>query len=158
MTPVLNCQKVHETATLKKGSWKCLQNRPFYYNTADPWGLNSNLRFRQAGRTFILGRYLARYLARDGHVVRAGPFCPLAVAVCPPGLVSPLASPAFWSRVGRGIFWVSGKPGYEKPTLMKFLADNPQTRAALVDRAGDRRVVVTSHYFWWYGTAIQEFY
>ncbi|ROW09036.1 hypothetical protein VMCG_02836 [Cytospora schulzeri] len=61
-----------------------------------------------------------------------------------------------WLRVGQGLFWVSGKPGSGKSTLMKFLSDSPQTRVALAEWAGDRRVVVASHYFWWSGTAIQK--
>lgn len=61
-----------------------------------------------------------------------------------------------WLRTGQGIFWVSGKPGSGKSTLMKFLADSPLTRAALSDWAKDQRVVVASHYFWWSGTALQK--
>ncbi|KAK4217708.1 hypothetical protein QBC37DRAFT_396565 [Rhypophila decipiens] len=34
---------------------------------------------------------------------------------------------AGWLVAGKGIFWVSGKPGSGKSTLMKFVADSPET-------------------------------
>ncbi|ROV99426.1 hypothetical protein VMCG_06407 [Cytospora schulzeri] len=61
-----------------------------------------------------------------------------------------------WLRSGRGIFWVSGKPGSGKSTLMKFLADNPQTQIELSAWAGRKKVVTTSHFFWWSGTPMQK--
>jgi hypothetical protein len=32
-----------------------------------------------------------------------------------------------WLRKGTGIYWIQGKPGSGKSTLMKFLHDHPQT-------------------------------
>lgn len=61
---------------------------------------------------------------------------------------------------GNGTFWVSGKPGSGKSTLMKFLADHRKTRDMLDDPkcpwAASSEVVVVSHYFWSAGTAIQR--
>lgn len=55
-----------------------------------------------------------------------------------------------------GIFWVSGKPGSGKSTLMKFVADNEETNRILSVWANGRKLVVASHYFWWSGTALQK--
>lgn len=61
-----------------------------------------------------------------------------------------------WLRGGQGIFWVSGKPGSGKSTLMKFLADSPQTQVELSQWSREKSVITTSHYFWWSGTAMQK--
>lgn len=61
-----------------------------------------------------------------------------------------------WLRGGQGIFWVSGKPGSGKSTLMKFLTDNPQTQIELSAWAGRKTAVTTSHFFWWSGTPMQK--
>lgn len=61
-----------------------------------------------------------------------------------------------WLQSGDGIFWVSGKPGSGKSTLMRFLADHTQTKALLKEWAGDNDVVVASHYFWSSGTLVQK--
>ncbi|KAK0644033.1 hypothetical protein B0T16DRAFT_293275, partial [Cercophora newfieldiana] len=61
-----------------------------------------------------------------------------------------------WLTSGRKMFWVSGKPGSGKSTFMKFLADNPKTRAALDRWASPNRLVLASHYFWSAGTTMQK--
>lgn len=63
-----------------------------------------------------------------------------------------------WLQSGDGIFWVSGKPGSGKSTLMKFLADHKQAKVEsfLKQWAGDNKLVVASHYFWCSGTQIQK--
>lgn len=62
-----------------------------------------------------------------------------------------------WLRNGDGIFWVSGKPGSGKSTLMKFIHRHPQTTKLLEDWAGKgKRLVTASHFFWINGSDIQK--
>ncbi|KAK4450455.1 nacht nucleoside triphosphatase [Podospora aff. communis PSN243] len=61
-----------------------------------------------------------------------------------------------WLQDGRGIFWVSGKAGSGKSTLVKFVADDRRTLAALRHWAGPTDVVIVSHYFWAAGSAMQR--
>ncbi|CAK7205388.1 hypothetical protein SEUCBS139899_008159 [Sporothrix eucalyptigena] len=61
-----------------------------------------------------------------------------------------------WLESGRGIFWISGKPGSGKSTLMKFIADHAKTRHALKKWSGTKKVVIASHYFWNAGTTMQN--
>ncbi|KAA8629971.1 hypothetical protein SMACR_06362 [Sordaria macrospora] len=61
-----------------------------------------------------------------------------------------------WLQSGDGIFWIPGKPGSGKSTLMKFLADNTQTKSLLKEWAGDNELVVARHYFWCSGTLMQK--
>ncbi|OQE39864.1 hypothetical protein PENCOP_c006G02529 [Penicillium coprophilum] len=61
-----------------------------------------------------------------------------------------------WLKQGNGVFWVSGKPGSGKSTFMKFIADEPMTLDFLSEWSGPRRSVISSHYFWSAGTAMQK--
>jgi hypothetical protein len=60
-----------------------------------------------------------------------------------------------WLKSGNGIFWLSGKPGSGKSTLMKFIVDNPRTSQALATWANGKRCVTASHFFWIAGETIQ---
>lgn len=61
-----------------------------------------------------------------------------------------------WMKNHDGIFWISGKPGAGKSTLMKFIAGHGITQNTLSDWAIPDRLVVASHYFWSAGTPIQR--
>ncbi|KAF2789109.1 hypothetical protein K505DRAFT_313725 [Melanomma pulvis-pyrius CBS 109.77] len=70
-----------------------------------------------------------------------------------------------WLRSGDGIFWISGKPGSGKSTLMKWIADNKTTKDVLSEwaRSGvvqnfseEVPVVTASFYFWSAGTTMQK--
>lgn len=61
-----------------------------------------------------------------------------------------------WLRSHKGIYWVSGKPGSGKSTLMKYLCTHKKTFNALEAWANDRKLVVCSHFFWNAGTDIQK--
>lgn len=61
-----------------------------------------------------------------------------------------------WLEQGSGIFWVSGKPGAGKSTLMKFIADHERTQEALSRWSAPKSAVIVSHYFWCAGTQMQR--
>jgi hypothetical protein len=61
-----------------------------------------------------------------------------------------------WLEKGAGAFWVSGKAGSGKSTLMKFLVQSPQTDVVLRDWADGRELYVASFYFWVTGTRMQK--
>lgn len=55
-----------------------------------------------------------------------------------------------------GIFWITGKAGSGKSTLMKFLSDNRQTVKLAKESALPNRAVIASHFFWSPGTEMQK--
>ncbi|KAI5459735.1 hypothetical protein BGZ63DRAFT_388556 [Mariannaea sp. PMI_226] len=61
-----------------------------------------------------------------------------------------------WLRYGDGIFWVSGKAGSGKSTLMKWTADHDKTQKALEKWASPKKHVIAAHYFWSGGLKIQK--
>lgn len=61
-----------------------------------------------------------------------------------------------WLQRGNGIFWVSGKPGSGKSTLMKYIADSNITSHLISEWAQPCRAAITSHYFWITGTSMQK--
>ncbi|KAI7773873.1 hypothetical protein LA080_009696 [Diaporthe eres] len=63
-----------------------------------------------------------------------------------------------WLSQKSSIFWVTGKPGSGKSTLMKYIANHPQTRESLAALAAPKTVVLASHYFWSPGTTMQKCY
>lgn len=54
------------------------------------------------------------------------------------------------------VFWVTGKPGSGKSTLMKFVADHEETKTSLLQWAGGSRLTIASFYFWNPGTEVQK--
>lgn len=61
-----------------------------------------------------------------------------------------------WLRSGGGIYWVSGKAGSGKSTLMKFLCGHESTRSILMEWVGNADLVVAEHFFWLAGYALQK--
>lgn len=61
-----------------------------------------------------------------------------------------------WLEIGNGFFWVKGKAGSGKSTLMKFLASHTTAEAKLRLWSGGRRVIMASHVFWNSGTSMQK--
>ncbi|KGO76158.1 hypothetical protein PITC_091830 [Penicillium italicum] len=61
-----------------------------------------------------------------------------------------------WQKTGNGIYWVSGKAGSGKSTLMKFLSSHKLTRTALRSWAGNDQLVTASFFFWNSGTTLQK--
>ncbi|KAF4446401.1 Vegetative incompatibility HET-E-1 [Fusarium albosuccineum] len=64
-----------------------------------------------------------------------------------------------WLRNGNGIYWIRGKPGSGKSTLMKFICNTGlvKTKACLRAWAGNDCELVTPKYFFWFaGTRLQK--
>lgn len=60
-----------------------------------------------------------------------------------------------WLRQENSTFWVSGKAGSGKSTLMRYLAENFMRNRWLVEWA-DGTLVVAKHFFWRPGTPLQK--
>jgi hypothetical protein len=63
---------------------------------------------------------------------------------------------ADWLRQDSGVYWISGKAGSGKSTLMKYLYQNPRFMESLNLWAGDDRLIVADFYFWNSGAEIQK--
>ncbi|KAG7294514.1 hypothetical protein NEMBOFW57_004589 [Staphylotrichum longicolle] len=61
-----------------------------------------------------------------------------------------------WLRSGEGIYWVSGKAGSGKSTLMKRLVQHPRTQDLLLEWAGGGPYNLASFFFWYHGTPEQQ--
>ena len=62
-----------------------------------------------------------------------------------------------WLEQKQGVYWIAGKAGSGKSTLMKFLGDNnPLVLQALKKWSNSKRLVTATHYFWNAGTPMQK--
>lgn len=61
-----------------------------------------------------------------------------------------------WLRDGTGIFWIPGKAGCGKSTLMKFLLGHDQLMSPLLDWAGNDELLISSYFFWAAGSSLQK--
>jgi hypothetical protein len=63
-----------------------------------------------------------------------------------------------WLTCRSGTFWIAGKAGSGKSTLMKFLADHERTDQALGEwaKGAGKRIVKAKFYFWHGGTTMQK--
>ncbi|KAG7055910.1 High-affinity nicotinic acid transporter, partial [Colletotrichum scovillei] len=53
-----------------------------------------------------------------------------------------------WLQSPNGIFWITGKPGSGKSTLMKFVTGHEKTYQLGNIWAGPHQLVIASHFFW----------
>ncbi|KAJ4312865.1 hypothetical protein N0V84_009719 [Fusarium piperis] len=61
-----------------------------------------------------------------------------------------------WLETGNGFFWVKGKAGSGKSTLMKFITSHDSTRSKLQIWGAGKRVITASHFFWNAGNSMQK--
>ncbi|KAH6869681.1 hypothetical protein B0T10DRAFT_541623 [Thelonectria olida] len=63
---------------------------------------------------------------------------------------------SLWLRSGSEIYWISGKAGSGKSTLMKYLYNHDGTKTLLSNWAGSSPLTIGSFFFWNLGTAEQK--
>ena len=61
-----------------------------------------------------------------------------------------------WLTNGRGCYWINGKAGSGKSTLMKYILENQKTTDALMKWSNSSDLVVASFFFWYAGTPLQK--
>lgn len=61
-----------------------------------------------------------------------------------------------WLWEKNGVYWITGKAGSGKSTLMKFIIEQYATSTALREWAGSDDLIIAKHFFWSPGTAIQK--
>ena len=62
---------------------------------------------------------------------------------------------ANWLRRGSGVYWITGKPGCGKSTLMKYICLNQRTKELLTHWSSPLPLVTASFYLWNSGAEIQ---
>lgn len=65
---------------------------------------------------------------------------------------------ACWLREGSGMFWIKGKAGSGKSTLMKHIVHDRRTTSLLHEWAKDKDLLIAHHFFWLPGSALQKSY
>ncbi|KAI8719792.1 NACHT domain-containing protein [Fusarium sp. LHS14.1] len=83
-----------------------------------------------------------------------GDYRPRARQQAREGRETPWDSFTDWLGSGDPIYWISGKPGSGKSTLMKFVSSNPKTKSFL--KEWQPEVQIFSHYFWKAGSEMQQ--
>ncbi|KAK1854116.1 hypothetical protein CCHR01_03309 [Colletotrichum chrysophilum] len=61
-----------------------------------------------------------------------------------------------WSLHGHGIFYISGKPGSGKSTIMKHLCQSSKMKKHLRAWAGEKSLLMASFFFWQLGADMQK--
>lgn len=68
----------------------------------------------------------------------------------------PWSSFVEWLRSGTGIYWINGKLGSGKSTLMRYVCENAQTKKELGSWSGTMPLEIAQFYFWRSGDADQK--
>lgn len=61
-----------------------------------------------------------------------------------------------WLRDDDGVYWINGKPGSWKSTLIKFLINDARTRVLLAQWSPGQQPLIIKFYFWLSGTEMQR--
>jgi NACHT domain len=73
----------------------------------------------------------------------------------PSGKQKPWTNFRKWLSGNDQLYWITGKPGSGKSTLMKFLYHDPRTSQQLRAWAGDKPLIVATFFFWNSGGIMQ---
>jgi hypothetical protein len=74
----------------------------------------------------------------------------------PPKTPSKWSNVPSWFQGSDGLYWISGKAGSGKSTLMKWLLEEDRTTRFLESWAEDKRLLVADYFFWSSGSDVQK--
>ncbi|KAL8680047.1 MAG: hypothetical protein Q9186_003727 [Xanthomendoza sp. 1 TL-2023] len=72
------------------------------------------------------------------------------------GRYQPWANFRLWLGEGTGAYWISGKPGAGKSTLMKYIVGDERTKELLEAWKGQNELLLVSFFFWSTGSDLQK--
>lgn len=61
-----------------------------------------------------------------------------------------------WLKSGNAVYWINGKAGSGKSTLMSYICDHNRKDELLKQWSGDRRLLTPTFFFWNAGTSLQK--
>lgn len=61
-----------------------------------------------------------------------------------------------WLRSGKAVYWINGKAGSGKSTLMKYICDHSRKNELLKQWSASRRLLTATFFFWNAGTSLQK--
>ncbi|KAL8838532.1 MAG: hypothetical protein Q9170_002112 [Blastenia crenularia] len=61
-----------------------------------------------------------------------------------------------WLEIGEGVYWISGKPGSGKSTLMKYIVGEDLTSQLLAGWSKGTKLLTISFFFWNTGSTLQK--
>ncbi|KAH7010155.1 hypothetical protein EDB80DRAFT_610948 [Ilyonectria destructans] len=64
--------------------------------------------------------------------------------------------PKWLQKKDDSLYWITGKPGSGKSTLMKYIFDNQQLRPSLKSYAGDLPLMLAGFFFWNPGSEVEK--
>ena len=61
-----------------------------------------------------------------------------------------------WLKMGDGVFWISGKAGSGKSTLMRYISNEPRTLRILRNWGSNQKLIIASYFFFNAGDSLQK--
>jgi hypothetical protein len=117
-------------------------------------------KYNLASKTFDLLNSLQYLSIYDRHSqIAEAHHLPFEWIFSPDGMDNlEVARPTFdkWLQSDEKLYWIIGKPGSGKSTLVKWLCAHDKTKALLQAWAGPHQLVIASHFFWGAGTDLQK--
>ncbi|KAI0971271.1 hypothetical protein F4678DRAFT_479605 [Xylaria arbuscula] len=118
--------------------------------------LSQGIGLMQEDQDFIKSFYFSSFSTREERIIKshAHTFEWVFRGVLPDQKTK-IGFPS-WLQSGNGIFWVRGKAGSGKSTLMKFIGHHPITLEYLRRWSGSQQLIMGRFYFWNSGTDLQK--
>lgn len=112
----------------------------------------------QSTQKFLEALHFSDMRARHGKIqaAHAQTFGWIFQDQAPSGQSYPQIKFREWLRTQNGTFWIYGKPGSGKSTLMKYLCDDRRTKENLQVWAGTKKLGIAKFFFWNAGSVLQK--
>jgi hypothetical protein len=120
------------------------------------WEMQEKLSTEAKNEAFLKNLFFSDYKTRQEQVEEAYKNTFRWIFNDTPEGHSPWPNFARWLREEGGVFWIYGKPGSGKSTLMSFILDEEQLQTELRCWGQDQEILCLSFFFWRPGTLLQR--